>query len=206
MEIIYEKASYTSLLLLPATPPRTTDEFTSLPLLLTRLPKSLRETLLGYLESTFDTLPLPLQLDSDALKKMLERWLEVVLSGGEAGKDVQIVFSAPPPGTSLKAITITVPREDVVGFFRRGRKLVDAGEADGAFFEALRHYARGTMGLDTGVLSVMKVACGGFVVGVGAGGAAGKVKVFVPREGEGERAVEGLVKGLVEASLMAAMR
>lgn len=206
VEIIYEKASYTSLLVLP-TPSTPQGEFTSLPLLLTRLPKSLRETLLNYLETTFDTTALPLPLDSVALQRLLERWLDTVLQGEEAGKDIQIVFSAPSPGSSLKAITMTIMRDDVLGFYQRGRKLLGDGEEGGVFFEALRHYAQGTMGLDIAALKVMKIACGGFVLGVGTGGGAGKVKVFAPRGGEEEeKAAEGVVAGLVEASLVAALR
>lgn len=211
---VYERAVYTSLLLLShlVAPATEVDGFTSLPLLLTRLPKSLRATLLSYLASTFDTLPLALSLDSDALKKLLEAWLECTFSdddkssSGGVGKDIQIVFSAPV--ASLKAITITVPRADVGGFFHRGKRMVAAGEegeeGEGAFFGALRHYARAVMGLDIAVLGVMKIACGGFVLGVGASEAAAKVKVFPPRAGT--RAAEGLVRGLVEASLVATLK
>lgn len=210
---VYEKAVYTSLLLLShlVAPAIEADEFTSLPLLLTRLPKSLRATLLSYLASTFDTLPQTLPLDSSALKKLLEAWLECMFSddesGGGAGKDIQIVFSAPV--ASLKAITITIPRADVGGFFHRGKRMVAVGEGEGeegegAFFGALRHYAKAVMGLDIAVLGVMKVACGGFVLGVGASGTAAKVKVFPPRAGT--RAAEGLVRGLVEASLVATLK
>lgn len=208
--LVYEKAAYTSLLLAAPSSPLA-GPFTSLPLLLTRLPKSLRETLLAYLAATFDTLPSPLPLDSGTLRNMLEAWLA---ADAGPGKDVQLVFEAPVP--SLKAITITVPRGDVPRFVRRGKGL-QGGEAEqggeGPFFAALRHYASATMGLDIAVLGLMKVACGGFVLGAGAHGASGKVKVFVPRAGaaageggSGERAVEGLVRGLLEASLVAALK
>lgn len=207
--LVYEKAAYTSLLL-AAPSSSLAGPFTSLPLLLTRLPKSLRETLLAYLAATFDTLPSPLPLDSGALRNMLEAWLA---ADAGSGKDVQLVFEAPVP--SLKAITITVPRGDVPRFVRRGKGLqgeVEQG-GEGPFFAALRHYASTTMGLDIAVLGVMKVACGGFVLGAGAHGTSGKVKVFVPRagaaageEGSGERAVEGLVRGLLEASLVAVLK
>lgn len=208
--LVYEKAAYTSLLL-AAPSSSLAGPFTSLPLLLTRLPKSLRETLLAYLAATFDTLPSPLPLDSGALRNMLEAWLA---ADAGSGKDVQLVFEAPVP--SLKAITITVPRGDVPRFVKRGKGLqgeVEQG-GEGPFFAALRHYASTTMGLDIAVLGVMKVACGGFVLGAGAHGTSGKVKVFVPRagaaaageEGSGERAVEGLVRGLLEASLVAVLK
>lgn len=211
---VYEKATYTSLLLL-SHPAAEVSEFTSLPLLMTRLPKSLRATLLSYLASTFDTLPQTLPLNSGALKSLLETWLERTFSedeeGGGAGKDIQVVFSAPV--ASLKAITITVPRADIAGFFRRGKRMVaaageDGGDGEGAFFRALRYYAKAVMGLDVAALGVMKVACGGFVLGVGvpgAAGTAGKVKVFAPRAvtRTGEKAAEALVRGLVEASLVA---
>lgn len=205
---VYERAAYTSLLL-AAPSASLASPFTSLPLLLTRLPKSLRETLLAYLAAMFDTLPSPLPLDSGTLKNMLEAWLA---ADPGPGKDVQLVFEAPVP--SLKAITITVPRADVVRFVKRGNGLQKEQEqgGEGPFFTALRYYASTAMGLDIAALGVMKVACGGFVLGVGANGMAGKVKVFVPRagaggrEGSGERAVEGLVKGLLEASLVAVLK
>lgn len=223
IELAYDHATYTALLLLapsPAPAPGPAGAFTALPLLLTRLPRSLRSALLGYLAASFDTQAQALALDSRVLKRLLEAWLGVVFAAGDgdgngngdAGRDVQIVFSAPAGVVTVKAVTVTVLRGDVAGFWRRGRRMLAAGEAgeagEGAFFEALRCYALGTMGLDITALGVMKVACGGFVLGAGAGAAAaGKVKVFAPRSGGGgERAAEVLVGGLVEASLVAVLK
>ncbi|KAH8155220.1 uncharacterized protein LAJ45_00229 [Morchella importuna] len=205
IEFIYENITYTSFLLSPPPGRKMTPSgpTTLLPLLLTRLPKLLREILINYLSTTFDTLALPLPLDSETLKSLLESWLETTMAAGGTGgrTSIQLVFSPPPPaGTSLKAITVTVERADIEGFYRRGLKLLATGVGvNGAFFEGLGWYMRGNMGIEVDALRLLKIACGGFVVGGGVGGGAGKLKVF--ENGE-EGAGMDVVMGVVEACLV----
>ncbi|RPA94126.1 hypothetical protein L873DRAFT_1702674 [Choiromyces venosus 120613-1] len=188
IEMQYENMTYTSLLLsspLEATESRDENqEFTKLPLLLTRLPKSLRDTLLSYLATRFDTLPLPLALPSSLLQRSMEFYFSHTYS---PPKDMQLSFATPI--TTLKTITITIPRDDIAKFCARGEQLPGGG-----FYAALKHYLRGTMALDVTSLTIAKVACGGFVLG---GGAGGKVKIFPPRDVEEHEAVRNLIQELV---------
>jgi len=191
IEMQYEKTTYTSLLL--SSPLGTAGledgdlEFTKLPLLLTRLPKSLRDTLLGYLSTRFDILPLPLALPSSLLQGSMEFYFSHTHS---PPKDAQISFATPT--TTLKTITVTIPRDDIAKFCDRGKQLPGGG-----FYAALKHYLRGTMALDAESLAIAKVACGGFVLG---GGAGGKVKIFPPRDVEEHEAVRNLIQELVKVA------
>ncbi|PWW73940.1 hypothetical protein C7212DRAFT_299255 [Tuber magnatum] len=191
IKIQYEKTTYTSLLL--SSPSEATwledecQEFTKLPLLLTRLPKSLRDTLLGYLSTRFDTLPLPLALPSALLQRSIEFYFSHTYS---SSKDVQISFATPT--TTLKTIAITIPRDDIAKFCDRGKQLPGGG-----FYAALKHYLRETMALDVTPLTIAKAACGGFVLG---GGAGGKVKIFPPRDVEEHEAVRNLIQELVKVA------
>lgn len=53
------------------------------------------------------------------------------------------------------------------------------------------------MALDVAPLAIAKAACGGFVLG---GGAGGKVKIFPPRDVEEHEAVRNLIQELVKAA------
>ncbi|OBT49670.1 hypothetical protein VE04_09729 [Pseudogymnoascus sp. 24MN13] len=113
IEITYEKATYTALLLRdihnsPATTTTTTTEreggFTHLPLLLTRLPPPLRTTLLDFLATRFDTRASPMHLPSDFLKNALGGYMDAL---GEGGGDVRgavrevVISLAFPPERAL---------------------------------------------------------------------------------------------------------
>ncbi|CAZ82236.1 unnamed protein product [Tuber melanosporum] len=191
IEMRYEKMSYTSLLL-PSPSEATgleaeSQEFTKLPLLLTRLPKSLRDTLISYLSTRFDTLPLPLALPSSLLQGSVEFYFSHTYS---PPKDVQISFATPT--TTLKTVTITIPRDDIAEFCARGKQLPGGG-----FYAALKHYLRGAMALDITSLAIAKVACGGFVLG---GGTGGKIKIFPPRDVGEHEAVKNLIQELVKVA------
>ncbi|KFY62929.1 hypothetical protein V496_04329, partial [Pseudogymnoascus sp. VKM F-4515 (FW-2607)] len=88
IEIVYEKANYTAILLRDITASDTTNsvnvggEFTHLPLLLTRLPPPLRTTLLDFLATRFDTRASPLHLSSSFLKGALGGYIDALTAGG----------------------------------------------------------------------------------------------------------------------------
>ena len=155
--IRYEKTSYTALLLrgpphaADASPPANEDQdhngdgsSTHLPLLLTRMPASLRATLTSYLAATFDCHVAALALSSAFLVAALEGWF-ADLRGGKGGagdgtgkrgavrdvgvgvqeamKDVHLTLSfAPPVAPALKTLEVVVPARDVVGFLRVGEE------------------------------------------------------------------------------------
>ena len=112
IEMQYEKTTYTSLLLSSPLGAEDGDqEFTNLPILLTRLPKSLRDTLLSYLSTRFDILPLPLALSSSLLQRSMEFYFSHTYS---PPKDAHISLATQI--TTLKTITITIPRDDIAKF------------------------------------------------------------------------------------------
>lgn len=151
--IRYEKNIYTALLLRspPRAPPseesaaEEDESTTSLPLLLTRMPGSLRSTLTSYLASTFDCHVSALRLSSGFLVAALEGWLEDLQGGHGNGvgdgdgsgsgdldrdrrglvkelvKEIHLTLSfAPPVAPALRTLEVVVQAADVEGFVRAG--------------------------------------------------------------------------------------
>jgi len=214
VEVVYEKASYSAILLRDggAAEKEEAPGFTSYPLLLTRMPAALRATLVGFLAATFDARAAPLRIPSARLVRALETFLGDIAAGDEGAmlrgvaRDVVLTFSfaggvdADDAETALRGIDVTVPRDDVGPMLVRGRQLVAGeGEGEGPFMAALGRYVEAHLGLEAGreEVRVVKVACGAWVLG-----GEGKVKVFQPKgEEEGGKvwrgACEKLVEGLV---------
>lgn len=213
IEITYEKASYTAILLRDIN--GSVDEgeggFTHLPLLLTRLPPPLRATLLDFLATRFDTRASPLHLPSPFLKKALGGYIDVLVAGGgdvkTAVRDVVISLAFPPErapggaveGGGLKIIDLTIPRDDLAGFLDRGRNTPNTTTTANAakdtpnhpLWTALRTYTTAHLALDLShpSVSVIKIACGAFVMA-----GEGRVKISAPSDWRGEReGAEGVV-------------
>lgn len=146
IELRYPRATHTAVLL-RASPQRSgTQEtehpgFTSLPLLLLRLPAAIRSKVIEYLETSFDCRIAPLRLRSEFLTSGLEGALERAgrktapgreeESQGEEATDVgnvQIQLCFAPAAPSLKNLDITIAAEDVPGFWQRGREILAAEE------------------------------------------------------------------------------
>ncbi|OBT77479.1 hypothetical protein VF21_05275 [Pseudogymnoascus sp. 05NY08] len=225
IEITYEKASYTAILLrditspssAPSTSSSTTNGpeggFTHLPLLLTRLPPPLRATLLDFLATRFDTRASAMQLSSSFLKKALGGYMDALVGGGgDVGGVVRdVVVSLAFPGTGageggeggggLKGIDITISRDDIPNFLSRGRTANTATANktnDHPFWTSLHTYSTKHLALDLSnpSVSVVKIACGAFVIA-----GEGRVKISTPSEGRGEReGAEGVVRMLVAAA------
>ncbi|KFY82662.1 hypothetical protein V498_08510, partial [Pseudogymnoascus sp. VKM F-4517 (FW-2822)] len=133
IEIVYERANYTAILLRDITASSVNDggEFTHLPLLLTRLPPPLRTTLLDFLATRFDTRASPLHLSSAFLKGALGGYIDALIAGGGDVKgavgDVVVSLAFPTgdvgEGGELKSIDITIPRADLDGFLERGTNI-----------------------------------------------------------------------------------
>ncbi|KAL7272666.1 hypothetical protein RUND412_004510 [Rhizina undulata] len=215
-EVVYEKISYSALLLPGGDEDTDMDGMTHFPLLMMRMPKGLRETLLRFLESSFDTLPLPVRLHPGILVSALESYLEKALDVGIINTNVQLTFSPPSiasPG--LKSLTLTIHREDVERFYQRGVRLLHSRKIPGGrpFLEALKAYAIDAMGCKIDDLRLSKVACGAFVVGIGTGDVSARVKIFEPKptmmgrlggDGKDEIDPEENVVGDLMASLLRA--
>ncbi|ELR06990.1 hypothetical protein GMDG_02312 [Pseudogymnoascus destructans 20631-21] len=201
IEMTYEKANYTAILLRDIKSPATTTtegEFTHLPLLLTRLPPPLRTTLLDFLSTRFDTRASPMQLPSPFVKKAMGGYIEALVAGGGEVRSANI--------------DITISRDDIPNFLQRGGSSITTTTATSArtspaqpeqhpFWTALHTYTTKRLALDLSnpSVAVAKIACGAFVIA-----AEGRVKISAPaeREGRGERegaeGVLGMLVGVAE--------
>lgn len=219
INITYERAEYIAILLrhspedlsiigspeLGAGRHRDQPGFQSYPLLASRMPISLRNTLIQYLGDSFDTHVSGLNLSTKFLVGTLDTFLDRIYRGLGDGngvrvtKDVLVTLGfAPLPSpdggkaeadADIKAVDVTIARDDISQFLIRGRKALQAasragGGGDsikkppgGAFWMALSHYANTHMAMDINHQDVMvsKVACGAFVLG-----REGRMKVFAP--------------------------
>ncbi|EGD97815.1 hypothetical protein TESG_05322 [Trichophyton tonsurans CBS 112818] len=123
---------------------------TFLPLLVTRMPNALRQSLLSFLSETFDTRISVLRLPSSFLCRAFERYLatlnrtasrmkkhatyQTAASKVESRafiesimKEVQLTLSFPPPiSTDLKSLDIHIPRDSLSAFYEHGLGSLEA--------------------------------------------------------------------------------
>lgn len=211
----YEKNTYTGILLRKVGE-EDEDGFQHFPLLLTKMPGSLRETFLGFLSSTFDTRVSSLHLPRSGVMDAFEKYLEDVcvtedgdemeysgrsrsLRGIIKEAEVFVGFDLPGGSAALKIIEIHLMREDLPRLLARGKQLRVQGSSL-PFMEALTTYVKGHLALDLKHerVRIVRIACGAFVLG-----AEGKVKFSSPLGGDDLgsqqlRATRGLVDGLVQ--------
>ncbi|TKA81978.1 hypothetical protein B0A49_00473 [Cryomyces minteri] len=197
IQLHYEKSTYTAMLLRhPSTKSAwSSKEFTSFPLLLTRMPTPLRELILEYLTTTFDTHVSPMRLRSDFLSTSLEQLLghfpsaQSTQRASSVVKAVQIQLAFPSAAPLLKNLDITLSADDVARFVQHGERLQAANSntqqqefasrpsVHGPFTAALSHYLHAHLALSfshPGV-RISKIACGAFALS-----ADGKMKIFPP--------------------------
>ncbi|KAL4783170.1 kinetochore complex Sim4 subunit Fta1-domain-containing protein [Aspergillus varians] len=120
---------------------------TYLPLLLTRLPKSLRESFIAFLSSNFDTYVSALRISSAGLCDVLESYVASLTSSstagagvGAAGSDASVediiremhltLSFAPPIAPYLKALNVNVPRETFLSFLRTSFSTTGSGSGE----------------------------------------------------------------------------
>ncbi|KAG9248139.1 kinetochore complex Sim4 subunit Fta1-domain-containing protein [Calycina marina] len=220
VNIVYEKASYTAILLRD----RQTESaildgatgFEHFPLLLTRMPGSLRESFTGYLASMFDTRASILHLEKDYMVSALEYYISDC-SMGEDGeimdaassarllrttvKDVQVVLGFDLVGPSLKSIDVYFSKEDVPRLVQAGMKHIEAGNTpERPFMNTMSNYIRANMALDLSheMIKITKIACDAFVLS-----GQGKIKLIEPTPGNESvqnRATWNLVGGLIDVA------
>ncbi|KAI9824457.1 MAG: hypothetical protein M1832_001992 [Thelocarpon impressellum] len=205
ISIAYERSTYTAILLRTATAINLTDQdgFTHLPLLLTRMPAPLRETLLAYFASSFDARASPLLLSSSFLTNALETFLgDLTTSSSSTAatsiiKDLSLTLSFPSPASPLlKTLEIALTRADVPRLLKLGRHLAlpplsappprtrrshlapQEPPRPSPFTAALSHHLSAHLALTPlshAEIRISRIACAAFVVG-----AEGKAKVFAP--------------------------
>ncbi|QSZ34427.1 hypothetical protein DSL72_006019 [Monilinia vaccinii-corymbosi] len=204
VEINYEKANYTAILL-RGTPEDDVDDstflsshqeskFLRLPLILTRMPLSLKETFIQYICRTFDTRVSALKLEGKDLTEAFEQYTsnsvneDATMEERQVGiqkiiKEIQISvgFDIPGGSAALKTIDIHIAREDLPRMLARGKKITRDGSP---FMAALKRYIKAHLALDLGheKVKIVKIACGAFVLGEG------RLKLTQPSSDEHEDA------------------
>lgn len=215
ISVEYEKSTYTAVLL-KGEEDGTGDGFQHFPLLMTKMSGSLRDVLIEYLESSFDTRIAPLQLSSAQVIDSFEQYVRSVcldeeeqeLSSAErirairnTVKDTQVFvgFDLPSNSGALKTLDIHLAREDLPQLITRGKALQNNTTADTPFLQALSTYVDGHLALDLTheKVKIVRIACDAFVLGI-----EGKVKLSEPTGNEQQeqqyRATRKLVDGLVK--------
>jgi hypothetical protein len=167
----YEKQSYNALLLRDPGVTASPAGFTSLPLLLVKMPGPVRDIFLNYLRTAFDAHVAPLRLPSAFVTSSLETYFKH-LSASTSTQSIQdvvhqlhIQLAFPTTTTHLKHIEVAIVGADVPGFVRWGRLL--QGGADKPFTTALSHYLKTHLALDTThpKAHISRVSCNSFHLG-----------------------------------------
>ena len=219
INIDYEKASYSAILLRGG---RQTDEdfgkeartgeFEDFPLLLTRMPGALRDSLTAFLASTFDTRVSILHLKKSYMITALEQYILdcSVQEGEEASeveqsnralrtfiKDIQIVIGF-DSSSGLKTIDILINKEDLPRLLRFGKSDSSKDASHSPFMVAITNYVNAHLALDLGheLVKILKIACGAFVLG-----SEGKIKITEFTDGDDSiqgQAILNLINSLVD--------
>ncbi|KAK0112664.1 hypothetical protein ONS95_014403 [Cadophora gregata] len=224
--VTYEKMAYKAILLRDergdypdasmVTVREETNGFQHFPLLLSRMPGSLREAFANFLMETFDTRVSALHFSTTYLTDAFERYVADISIGGDGEpldmieksralrntiKETLVVVGFDVPGATgcLKTIDINIAREDLPRMIARGKKLGRQENSESPFFDALATYIKGHLALDlrNEKVKILRVACGAFVLG-----AEGKVKLtYLTGSGDAESsrgaATRRLVNGFI---------
>jgi len=189
----YEKTTYIALLVwkLDSTNSREAGPV-DLPLLMLRMPPGLRESLIAYIGTTFDTRIEPMRLSSGFMGDMLEIYLEGIIQAGnkyfeEIMKGIQLVLGFRKEVVpNLKSFSIEVRKEEVMGFMEKGRALLkqpplgytaskranEDGEVGkhpkrpSPFMAAMKRYIteQTSLNIEHRDVYLSKLSCGGFVL------------------------------------------
>lgn len=164
----YEKQSYNALLLRDASNTTAPQGFSSLPLLLVKMPGPVREVFLQYLRTSFDAHIAPLRLSSEFITGSMETYFKH-LSASTSTQSIQDVvrqlnvqLAFPNTTTLLKHIDITIAAADVPGFVTRGKHARDK-----PFATALASYLAKHLALDTAhpKVQISRISCNSFHLG-----------------------------------------
>ncbi len=136
---------------------------TYLPLLLTRFPKSLRESFITFLSSNFDTYVSPLRISSAGLCDVLESYVASVTSSITSSstkvedviREMHLALSfAPPIAPSLKALNVSIPRETLMSFLRSSNSSIGSSGGAGtgnSVLSGLSEYLQKHLALELGL-------------------------------------------------------
>lgn len=164
----YETQSYNALLLRDPQNTTAPDGFSSLPLLLVKMPGPVRDVFLQYLRTAFDAHVAPLRLPSTFITGSMETYFRH-LSASTSTQSIQDVvrqlsvqLAFPSTTTLLKHIDITIAAADVPGFVARGKHARDK-----PFTAALSSYLAKHLALDISnpKVQISRVSCNSFHLG-----------------------------------------
>lgn len=180
----YESTTYTAMLLRDPGATRSPEGFTSLPLLMVKMPAPVRAVFLHYLETAFDAHVAPLQLSSSFLSSTLETYFRYLTaptstqSIREVVRQLQLKLSFPGATTQLRDLDITIPSSDVEGFVQRGKMLDKTEKA--SFTGALSTYLQKHLALNLNHPKVLlsQISCASLTLGTD------RLKLAVPQASE----------------------
>ena len=166
----YEKQSYNALLLRDPGTTVSPDGFTSLPLLMLKMPLPIRDVFINYLKTTFDAHVSPLRLQPDFLSSTLETYFRHLSAPNstqsirDVVRQLQLQISFPSSTSLLKHIDITISGDDVSGFVKRGRLLQARSQTP--FTAAITSYLQKHLALDLAhqKVHITKATCGSFTL------------------------------------------
>jgi hypothetical protein len=164
----YEKQAYNALLLRDPNTTTSPEGFTSLPLLLVKMPAPIRDVFLNYLRTTFDAHVAPLRLSPAFLTSSLETYFRHLSTSTstqtipDVVQKLQVQLTFPRNNTLLKAIDISIASPDVAGFVSRGKLLPNS--QPGPFTSAFSAYLRKHLALDLShpKVQISRIACHSF--------------------------------------------
>ncbi|CAG5153197.1 uncharacterized protein ALTATR162_LOCUS3075 [Alternaria atra] len=167
----YEKQTYNALLLRDPGVTSSPKGFTSLPLLLVKMPAPVRDIFLNYLRSAFDAHVAPLRLPPPVITSGLETYFKH-LTARHSTQSIQniirqlhIQLAFTNTTTLLKHIEITIAGADISGFVDRGRLLKDTYNKP--FTAALSAYLKQHLTLDIShpKVHISRISCNSFHLG-----------------------------------------
>jgi hypothetical protein len=131
VEISYERASYSAVLLGSPARKNRVPGFTNLPLCLVKMPTALREAFVGYLATTFDSSITPMKLPSSFMGRALESILDKAmqrhaqqlgqLTSFPRGLRLQLTFPSVSP--HLRTCDVHINQDDMLDLIRHGQTL-----------------------------------------------------------------------------------
>jgi hypothetical protein len=167
----YERQSYNALLLRDPAVTSSPEGFTSLPLLLVKMPGPIRDIFLNYLRTTFDAHVAPLRLPSPFITSSLETYFKHLAASTSTQsiqdviRQLQVQLTFPTTTSLLKHIDITIAGADVPGLVHRGKLLKDTHNKP--FTAALSHYLKRHLALDIlhPKVHISRISCNSFHLG-----------------------------------------
>lgn len=167
----YEKQSYNALLLRDPGVTSSPDGFTSLPLLLVKMPGPIREIFLNYIRTAFDAHVAPLRLPSRFITSSLETYLRHLSSTTSTQtiqnviRQLHIQLAFPTATTILKHVEISIAGSDVPGFVSQGKS--PRGVTNRPFTTALSQYLQSHLALDLSHTKthISRISCNSFTLG-----------------------------------------